>query len=95
MEQSLVVLLTDGRANVPMSSNAAGMIMEVRRQHVRDELETVALLYRREKIPTLIIDTRQLYSASSEAVRLATMLDARYYFLPKIDAQGIVAVVRG
>lgn len=95
IEQSLVVLLTDGRANVPMSSNAAGMIMEVRRQHVREELDRIALLYRREKIPTLIIDTRQVYSPTSEAVRLAGILDARYYFLPKIDAQGIVEVVRG
>ncbi len=94
VEQSLVVLLTDGRANVPMSSNAAGMIMEVRRQHVREELDRIALLYRREKIPTLIIDTRQVYSPTSEAVRLAGILDARYYFLPKIDAQGIVEVVR-
>jgi magnesium chelatase subunit D len=94
LEQTLVVLLTDGRANVPMSSNAAGMIMEVRRQHVREELERIALLYRRERIPALIIDTRQLYSSSSEAVRLAEMLGARYYFLPKIDAQGIVEAVR-
>ncbi len=95
VEQVLVVLLTDGRANVPLTENAAGMIMELRRRHVRQEMENVALLFRRDGIRALVIDTRQTFGAASEAVRLAEMLDARYYYLPKIDAGGIVSVVRG
>ncbi|MEP7220184.1 MAG: VWA domain-containing protein, partial [Bacteroidota bacterium] len=39
VEQTLIVLMTDGRANVPLTESAAGMIMEIRRRHVRAELE--------------------------------------------------------
>lgn len=94
VDQSIVVLLTDGRANVPMAENAAGMIMEVRRQHVRKELETIALAYRRNGIRSLVIDTRQSYGATSEAVRLAEMLGARHFFLPRLDAHELAEVVR-
>ncbi len=92
-EQALVVLLTDGRANVPIAQNAAGMIMEIRRRHVREELERVAEAYRRAGIATLVIDTKRHYGARSDAVRLAETLGARYYFLPRIDAEGIAGVV--
>jgi magnesium chelatase subunit D len=92
--QTLVVLLTDGRANVPIAENAAGMIMEIRRGHVRRELERVAESYRRGGVATLVIDTKQHFGANSDAVRLAELLDANYYFLPRIDAGEIAAIVR-
>lgn len=94
IEQTLVVLLTDGRANVPISENAAGMIMEIRRGHVRRELDRIAESYRRANVASLVIDTRQHFGANSDAVRLAELLDARYFFLPRIDAGEIAAVVR-
>lgn len=94
IEQVLVVLLTDGRGNVPLVENAAGMIMELRRRHVRKEIESVSALFRSGGIRSLVIDTKQTFGANSEAVRLAELLDARYYFLPKIDAGEIVSVVR-
>ncbi len=93
-ERVLVVLLTDGRANVPMSESPADMIMEVRRRTVREELDRLALVYRRDGIEALVIDTRQTYGAASEAVRLADSLGARYYYLPRIDAVGLASVVR-
>lgn len=93
-ERALVILLTDGRANVPIVENAAGMIMEIRRRHVREELETIAVAFRREGVGTLVIDTRQTYGEGSEAVRLAESLAARYYYLPKIDAVGLALAVR-
>jgi magnesium chelatase subunit D len=95
VEQSIVVLLTDGRANVPMAENAAGMIMEVRRQHVRRELETIAVAYRRGGIRALVIDTRQSFGEASEAVRLAELLGARHFFLPRLEARELADVVSG
>lgn len=94
VEQALVVLLTDGRANLPLAESAAGMIMEVRRRHVRQELERLAAAYRREGIRSLVVDTRRTFGAQSEAVRLAGMLGAQYHYLSQIDAQGLAAVVR-
>ncbi len=94
VEQALVVLLTDGRANLPLAESAAGMIMEVRRRHVRQELERLAATYRREGIRSLVVDTRRTFGAQSEAVRLAGMLGAQYHYLSQIDAQGLAAVVR-
>jgi magnesium chelatase subunit D len=94
VEQTLVIFLTDGRANVPMAESAAGMIMEVRRQHVRRELQTIAVAYRRERVRALVIDTKQSFGAMSEAVRLAEMLGGEYYYLPRIDARELASVVR-
>jgi magnesium chelatase subunit D len=94
VEQTLVVFLTDGRANVPMAESAAGMIMEVRRQHVRRELQTIAVSDRRERVRALVIDTKQSFGAMSEAVRLAEMLGGEYYYLPRIDARELASVVR-
>ena len=95
VEQTLVVLLTDGRANVPMTESAAGMIMEIRRRHVRSELEQVAASYRREGVKALVVDTRPRFGEASEAVRLAEMLAAKYYFLPEIDASSLAGVIKG
>lgn len=94
VEQTLVVFLTDGRANVPLAESAAGMIMEVRRRHVRQELERLAMAYRREGVRSLVVDTKQTFGAQSEAVRLAEMLGGEYYYLPRIDARGLAGVVR-
>jgi len=94
LDQTLVVLLTDGRANVPIAESPAGMIMEVRRRHVRQELEGLTASFRREGIRALVVDTKQTYGARSEAVRLAEMLGARYYFLPRIEADTLANVVR-
>jgi magnesium chelatase subunit D len=94
IERTLVIFLTDGRANVPLTESAAGMIMEIRRRHVRQELERVTEAYRREGVSTLVIDTKQTFGAQSEATRLAQMLGGRYYYLPRIDAQGLAQVVK-
>jgi magnesium chelatase subunit D len=94
VDQVLVVVMTDGRANVPMTESAAGMIMEIRRRHVRAELEQVALSYRREGVKTLVVDTRQRFGEASEAVRLAELFGARYYFLPEIEAGALAGVVK-
>ncbi|MDB5035715.1 MAG: magnesium chelatase ATPase subunit [Chlorobi bacterium] len=94
VEQTLIVLMTDGRANVPLTESAAGMIMEIRRRHVRGELEHLALAYRRAAIDVLVVDTRQTFGATSDAVKLAEMLDAGYYYLPQIDARGLANAVK-
>lgn len=93
-KRSLVVLLTDGRANVPLADNAAGMIMEARRRHVRAELERIASAYLREGVHALVIDTRETWGAATDAVRLATMLNARYYYLPRFDARELATLVK-
>lgn len=94
VEQTLIVFLTDGRANVPMAESAAGMIMEVRRRHVLQELERLATSYRRDGVRSLVVDTKQTFGAQSDAVRLAGMLGGEYYYLPQIDARGLANVVR-
>jgi magnesium chelatase subunit D len=95
VEQVLVVVMTDGRANVPMTESAAGMIMEIRRRHVRAELEQVAASYRREGVKTLVVDTRRRFGEASEAVRLAELFGAKYYFLPEIEGGTLAGVVKG
>jgi len=92
--ESLVVLITDGRANVPIAANAAGMIRSVRRRHVREELEGIAARYRAAHVNSIVIDTRTVASTASEAASLAQMLDARYCRLPDPGSRSIVAALQ-
>lgn len=92
--RALVVILTDGRANVPMNESSAGMIMEVRRRHVRSELERVTALFRLGGIGTLVVDTKQSSTGDTDASRLATMLGGRHYHLPHVNADEIARVAR-
>ncbi|MCC7439760.1 MAG: VWA domain-containing protein [Armatimonadetes bacterium] len=83
-EQTLVVILTDGRANVPLEAGTAAMIREVRRKVVQEEMQKIGEAYRRAGLRAVVIDTRQQFSQQSDAVRLAEQLGGEYFFLPKL-----------
>ncbi|MEP7220989.1 MAG: hypothetical protein ABI876_18835, partial [Bacteroidota bacterium] len=57
-------------------------------------LEHLALAYRHAAIDVLVVDTRQTFGTMTDAVKLAEMLDAGYYYLPQIDARGLANAVK-
>ncbi|MBK8912298.1 MAG: VWA domain-containing protein [Chlorobi bacterium] len=83
-EQALVVILTDGRANVPLEPGSAAMIREVRRKTVQEEMQKIGEAYRRAGVRSVVIDTRERFSQNSDAVRLAEQLGGEYFFLPAL-----------
>lgn len=80
--QSLMVLLTDGRANVPNGHEA-----------VWDELGRICQAVQSEGMTSVVIDTRHRHAVSGEAERLAQLLGGRYVQLPRPDPRAVYAEV--
>jgi magnesium chelatase subunit D len=73
--RALLVLLTDGRANVPCGNEA-----------VWTEIQRVCVALRSEDVASVVIDTNHRHLAGAEAERLAALLAGRYVLLPGLAA---------
>lgn len=69
------IVLTDGRANVPLDPTRSG------RTSAAEELGQIATRYRLEGPVTLVVDTSGLASVRDDAQRLAGMLGAAFHRL--------------
>lgn len=90
----LMVLITDGRANVGMDRNriyegpAFGEIY-------REVFQVCELLRAEKKLRTMVIDTEEKRPGSFDrAHKLAEALDARYYILEEVVSGGILQAVQ-
>jgi magnesium chelatase subunit D len=81
----VLVLLTDGRANVGLRAPRAG---------VDEELRQLAAGVARSAIRSLVIDTQRGYLSQGSAARLASWLGGRYLYLPGASGQAIAAAAR-
>jgi magnesium chelatase subunit D len=81
--ETVIVLLTDGRANVAVSNEGVGA-----------ELERLGAEIRRRRIDVLVIDTQARFTSRGEARNLATILGAQYFHLPRDDGSGIYHAIR-
>ena len=88
-QQPLLVLMTDGRANVGRDGSAG-------RAQALDDAVRVAKLIRASGIAALAIDTAPAAQRGAEAptLRLAEAMSARYIKLPAADAAGVSDAVR-
>jgi magnesium chelatase subunit D len=82
----VLVLLTDGRANVGLRAPRAAVDEEVRQ---------IAAGVARSPIRSLVIDTQRGYLSQGSAARLASWLGGRYLYLPGASGQAIAAAARG
>jgi magnesium chelatase subunit D len=83
--ESLLVLLTDGCANLTLAGEPATGSGEI----VWQELEQVSAAVRDEVIASVVIDTRQPLLSRGEGKRLAVLLGARHVSLRRLDAEEI------
>jgi len=81
----LVVLLTDGKANVALDGSPG-------RPAAQQDAATMARVLRRDAIRSLLIDFSP--RAQPEAQQLAQELGARYLPLPRADAAAVAGAVR-
>ncbi|HUS15361.1 MAG TPA: VWA domain-containing protein, partial [Chloroflexia bacterium] len=89
---TLLVLLTDGRANVPLAgpAGAGGVASEVAALAGR-----WAALAATGQAATLVVDTRLRYLGQGQAETLAQHLVGRYLYLPQATAAAIGAAADG
>ncbi len=86
--QTSLVLMTDGRGNVPLRSSAA----PVTKTALADELTRLAALIRADGLKSIVIDTQSNFLSRGEGPALAKALDGRYVYLPHAKAAHIAAL---
>jgi len=81
-QQAMLVLFTDGRANVPLRGDPT----PPRASAIEDEVRHLGALLGSEGITSVVVDTKSRFVSSGEGDALARMLGARYVYLPRSDA---------
>jgi len=84
LSQAVLVLFTDGRANVRLRNGRA----------IEDELEQIGVLLLTEGISTVVVDTKARFLSNSEGRALGRQLGARYLCLAQSSSETAYRVVR-
>jgi magnesium chelatase subunit D len=87
-----LVLITDGRPNVPLKPEA-GENKDAALQRAREEVRRLAAALRAEGIGAVVVDTQRSYLSRGEASQLAAWLGGRYVYLPNARGDQIAAAV--
>jgi magnesium chelatase subunit D len=88
----MIVLFTDGRANVGLTSGGTAGLEAVR-QTISDELRQLGAAIKRENIAMTLIDTRPRFVSAGEGRALSDLIGARYIYLPHADSGRIYDAV--
>ncbi len=88
---SVLVLITDGRANQPLKppQNDAE-----RKSRAREEVQLLAAQVRKNFLATIVIDTRKMLVPGGSGQQLARWLGAHYVYLPRSDMSSIARLVK-
>jgi magnesium chelatase subunit D len=84
LPQAVLVLFTDGRANVRLSKERS----------TENELKQLGALLRAEGISTVVVDTKARFLSNSEGRALSRQLAARYLWLAQSSSETAYRVVR-
>ncbi|NTW48670.1 MAG: magnesium chelatase ATPase subunit D [Chlorobiales bacterium] len=91
--QTMLVLITDGRGNIPLNPGQPNGQTEAappNKAQIAEEIESIARAIRADGVGAVVIDTQVNYLSRGEAPKLAQMLGGRYVYLPNAKAEQIV-----
>ena len=77
----VLLVFTDGRANVPRDGRINGDRAGVRRQ-IASEVEKIGVALQRSGVASVVVDTQSRFTAGGEGRALALSLGGRYVHLP-------------
>ncbi|HEY6331557.1 MAG TPA: magnesium chelatase ATPase subunit D [Blastocatellia bacterium] len=94
--RAMLVLFTDGRANVGINEATVGggVSKEDRQATIVEELRSIGLEIAKEDIASVVVDTSPSFLRTGKALAVSKWIGARYLFLPRADPQAISAAVR-
>lgn len=77
----VLLIFTDGRANVARDGQTGGDRRDVRRQ-IKNEVEKIGVALKRLGVASVVVDTQNRFTAGGEGQALAHTLGGRYVHLP-------------
>lgn len=90
MTRAMLVLFTDGRANVGLRDRqSSGWQSNKAPSVIANELKQIGGLLRAEDIGAIVVDTKSKFVSTGEAAALANTLGASYYYLPRSGVREI------
>jgi magnesium chelatase subunit D len=92
IHQTTLVLITDGRPNVPLNFDPQQAKQE-RLTQAREEVERLSGRLQAAGIGAVVIDTQRSFVSRGEAQQLATWLGGRYVYLPQGRGEEIAQAV--
>ena len=81
--QVVIVLITDGKANISLSRSLAQPLVDTEEISLKDELLRIAAVIPSLDMQLLVIDTGNKFISSGLAQEIARQARGKYYYLPK------------
>ncbi len=92
--QVLIALITDGKANIPLSRSLGEPLYDMDKPKLKEELLKIAGAIRTLGMQLLVIDSENKYISSGLSQELAQMAGGKYYYLPKTTEQEIALMAK-
>ncbi|MGB5635475.1 MAG: magnesium chelatase ATPase subunit D [Waterburya sp.] len=92
--QVVIALITDGKANIPLSRSLGQPLVEMDKPKIKAELLEIGAAIRTLGMQLLVIDSENKYISSGLAQELAQMAAGKYYYLPKTTEQAIAIMAK-
>lgn len=86
-ERIVLLLFTDGRANVSLRVDER-LNRAARQREIESELERLGVALRQADVATIIVDTQNRFTSGGEGQKLAGMIMGQYVYLPSIASSG-------